>query len=408
MAEILSLRQVYLKEGMPFVNKLLDNFVVVSEKLNATRFCFEYNGPQGIQFFKKDGPISSIDRTMSSLYEGPIKFIESIPKEDMIKLPVGFKFGFRYFHNTKPANIVYDKIPLNGLVLTDIKNPSGKIIDDVSILNGISDLLRVEKPPVIWYGKLDKSQKTRILEYLRTPEDELVKRFKTDSFTKYIISILNPEIEATALKNDIEKPIDSIIFKFISDDTSEVFHSKVIDPVITQINRSNEEEREPQDLYGIILSDLVEYVKVTGLQKYGLKEEGEDARYLELICLIFQQYMKKYGYKYNGIEIDPLSFASVPEFDLNTGFIKDQKVRELLKESTINKHIFKILMSSFSKPKKKPSGTVTQMLIDDTIEIAKKIKDKVLETKKVGESTAFPTFEEFFSKKTDDSRGIKL
>jgi hypothetical protein len=160
----------------------------------------------------------------------------------MIKLPVGFKFGFRYFHNTKPANIVYDKIPLNGLVLTDIKNPSGKIIDDVSILNGISDLLRVEKPPVIWYGKLDKSQKTRILEYLRTPEDELVKRFKTDSFTKYIISILNPEIEATALKNDIEKPIDSIIFKFISDDTSEVFHSKVIDPVITQINRSNEEE----------------------------------------------------------------------------------------------------------------------------------------------------------------------
>ena len=65
-------------------------------------------------------------------------------------------------------------------------------------------------------------------------------------------------------------------------------------------------------------------------------------------------------------------------------------------------------MSSFSKPKKKPSGTVTQMLIDDTIEIAKKIKDKVLETKKVGESIAFPTFEEFFSKKTDDSRGIKL
>ena len=65
-------------------------------------------------------------------------------------------------------------------------------------------------------------------------------------------------------------------------------------------------------------------------------------------------------------------------------------------------------MSSFSKPKKKPSGTVTQMLIDDTIDLAKKIKDKVLETKKVGESNSFPTYEEFFTKKTDDSRGIKL
>lgn len=408
MAEILSLRQVYLKEGMPFVNKLLDGFVVVSEKLNATRFSFEYNGPKEIVFFKKDGIITSIDRTMSSLYEAPIRFIESIPKEDMIKLPIGFRFGFRYFHNMKPANIVYDKIPLNGLVLTDIKNPSGKIIDDVSILNGISDLLRVEKPPVIWYGKLDKSQKTRILEYLRTPEDELIKRFKTDSFTKYIISILNPEIESTALKDDIEKPIDSIIFKFITDDSNEVFHSKVIDPIITQINRSNDEEREPQDLYGIILSDVVEYIKVTGLQKYGLKEEGEDARYLELISQIFLQYMKKYSYKYQGIEIDPLSFASAPVFELNMNFIKDQKVKDLLEESTINKHIFKIIMSSFSKPKKKPSGTVTQMLIDDTIEIYKKIKSKVLETKKVGESDNFPTYEEFFKKRTEVKRIIKL
>jgi len=36
------------------------------------------------------------------------------------------------------------------------------------------------------------------------------------------------------------------------------------------------------------------------------------------------------------------------------------------------------------------------------------IKDKVLETKKVGESNSFPTYEEFFSKKTDDSRRVKL
>lgn len=405
MAEILSLRQVYLKEGMPFVNKLLDGFVVVSEKLNATRLCFERT-EGGLVFYKKDGKITSIDRTMSSLYEGPIKFIESLPKEDLDKLPTGFKYGMRYFHNTKPANISYDKLPLNGLVLTDIKTPKGKIVDDVSVLNGISDLLRVEKPPIIWYGKLDQSQKTRILEYLRTPEDELVKRFSTNSFTKYIISILNPELKSTALKDDIEKPIDSIIFKFISEESNEVFHAKAIDPVITQINRSNEEEREPQDLYGIILSDLVEYIKVTGLQKYGLKETDPDARYLELISQIYLQYMKKNGYKYAGIEIDPLSFASVPEFDLNTGFIKNEKVRALIKESTINKHIFKILMGSFQKPKKKPSGTVTQMLIDDTLEVSKKIKDKVEE--KVAESSSFPTFDDFFRKKEYESRQIKL
>jgi hypothetical protein len=406
MAEILTLRQVFLKDGMKFVNKLFDQFVVVSEKLNATRFCFERT-EKGIIFYKRDGQITSIDRTMSGLYESPIRYIQSLPKEDIEKLPIGFRYGFRYFHTTKPANITYDKIPLNGLVLTDIKSPKGKIIDDVSILNGISDLLRVEKPPIIWYGKLDQSQKTRLLEYLRTPEDELIKRFSTNSFTKYIISILNPELKTTALKDDIEKPVDSIIFKFISEDETETVHSKVIDPVITQINRSTDEEREPQDLYGIILSDLVEYIKVTGLQKYGLKTFGEEDRYIELICQIFQQYIKRNGYKYEGIEVDPLSFASVPEFDLNTGFIEDKKVRDLIKASTINKHIFKILMSSFNKPKKKPSGTVTQMLIDDVQEIATKIKEKLKDVK-IGEASSFPTFEDYYKKKIEEERKIKL
>ena len=31
-----------------------------------------------------------------------------------------------------------------------------------------------------------------------------------------------------------------------------------MDPIIQQINRTNDEDREPQDMYGIILSDIVE------------------------------------------------------------------------------------------------------------------------------------------------------
>ncbi len=405
MAEIQTLRQVFLNDGMKFVNKLFNQFVVVSEKLNATRFCFERT-ENGLVFYKKDGKITSIDRTMSSLYEAPIRFIESLPKEDIEKLPLGYKYGLRFFHTTKPANITYDKLPLNGLVLTDIKSPKGKVIDDVSILNGISDLLRVEKPPIIWYGELDQAQKTHLLDYLRTPENELIKRFNTDSFTKYIISILNPELKSTALKDDVEKPVDSIIFKFMNKDGTDITHAKVIDPVITQINRSNDEEREPQDMYGIILSDLVEYIKVTGLQKYGLKTFGEEDRYIELINEIFKQYIKKNGYKYEGIEVDPLSFATVPEFDLNTGLIDDQKVRDLIKASTINKHIYKILLSSFSKPKKKPSGTVTQILLDDVADIIKKMKEKIKNVN-VGESS-FPTFEDYFTKRIEEERKIKI
>ena len=166
MAEIQTLREVFRKEGLQFIHKLFGNFVIISEKLNATRFCFEKSENGELTFFKKDGKITSIDRTLSKLYDQPIEYIESLPKEVLDQLPSGYRFGFRYFHSTTPINISYDRTPLNGLVLTDIQNSKGKVVDDITILNPISDLIRVEKPPIIGYGKLDEVQKNRLMEYL--------------------------------------------------------------------------------------------------------------------------------------------------------------------------------------------------------------------------------------------------
>ena len=406
MAEIQTLREVFRKEGLQFIHKLFGNFVIISEKLNATRFCFEKSENGELTFFKKDGKITSIDRTLSKLYDQPIEYIESLPKEVLDQLPSGYRFGFRYFNSTTPINISYDRTPLNGLVLTDIQNSKGKVVDDITILNPISDLIRVEKPPIIWYGKLDEVQKTRLMEYLRTPEDQLEKRFKTDSFTKYIISILNPEMKKTALNSGIEKPIDSIMFKFLSDDRKEVIYAKAIDPIIQQLNRTNDDEREPQDMYAIILSDIIEFTKLNGLKKYALKETDPEKRYTELICLIFNDYVNKYGYRYEGVELDPLSFTNVPAFSLNTGLISDLKTRELLKDSSINKNIFKIMMTAFLKPRKKAVGLLTQLLIDDLKSMASKVKDKTENVEATKES-AMPTFEEYIAKKIEKSWSIK-
>jgi hypothetical protein len=212
-------------------------------------------------------------------------------------------------------------------------------------------------------------------------------------------------MKKTALNSDTEKPIDSIMFKFISDDRKEVIYAKAIDPIIQQLNKTNDEEREPQDMYGIILSDIVEFVKLNGLKKYPLKETDPEKRYVELVCLIFNDYIKKYGYRYEGVELDPLSFSNVPEFSLNTGLISDIKTRELLNTS-INKNIFKIMMTAFQKPKKKASGMLTQMLIDDLRDLSVKVKEKTDNVEAVKDS-AIPTFEEYFAKKTEKSWVIK-
>ena len=407
MAEIQTLNEVFRKEGLKFIHQLFDNFVIISEKLNATRFCFERDRDGNLLFYKKDGKITKIDRTLTKLFEEPIKYIESIPKETLDKLPEGYKFGFRYFHNKEPFNISYDREPLNNLVLTDIQNPKGKIVDDITMLNPISDLLMVSKPPIIWYGKLDKVQKTNLLEYLRTPEDKLISQFKTKSFTKYIISILNPEISKTALNNDIEKPIDSIIFKFLSEDKTTSVYAKLIDPVIQQINKTNIKGREPQDMYAIILSDVVEFIKINGLKKYPLKELDQEDRFIELVSLIFNDYIKKYGYRYDGVELDPLSFANLPEFNINTEIIDNEKTKEFLEESDINKNIFKIIMTAFSKPRKKPVGLMTQLLIDDLKDLSDKINNKSKPEEGSNGEIGMPTFEEYLNDKVQKSWTIQ-
>lgn len=409
MAEIQTLREVFRKEGLQFVHKLFDNFVIVSEKLNATRFAFEKNVDGTIEFYRKDGKITAIERTLNQIFEEPINYIQNLSPEILEKIPTGYRYGFRYFHSTEPINIKYDKIPLNGLVLTDIIKIEGnktKVIDDIVVQNGIADLLMVDKPPVLWYGKLDDVQKTRLTDYLRTSEENLLTKFQTTSFTKYFISIVNPSLKKTALNDDIEKPVDSIIFKFIGDSTTDIVYAKAVDPVIQQIIRTNDEEREPQDMYGIILSDIVEFVKINGINKYKLEDGMPDEKFVKLMCLIYNDYIKKNEYKFEGVELDALSFTTIPKFDLNSGFIPNLETRESIAKTSINKNLFKIIVSSFSKPKRKPTGTMTQLLVDDLKTLSDRIKTKI-DMPKSTANEGMMTFEDYLARKEEKMRTIK-
>jgi len=406
MAELQSLKSIFQREGLEFIQKLFNNFVIVSEKVGGARFAFEKQD-DGFAFYKKDGRITKVDRSLSSLYEQPIRYIETLSKDIQKEIPEGYRFGFRYFLNSKPATIQYDSMPLNGLILTDVQRSSdGKMIEDPKILQKISDLLTVQSPPIIWYGRLDEKQKEALLSFIKTPDSELTSLFKTTSFTKYVISILNPKLKKTALNNDLNKPIDSIIFKFISDENRETVSAKIIEPIIAEINKDKKIDREPTDMYGIILSDIVEFIKMTGLKQYALKETSHDDRFLELMCLLYNQYIEKNEYKFQGVEMDPLSFTDMPQFDLNIGFITNEKTREFLEKTKINKVIFRILVSSIIRPKKKATGTLTETLLQDLKLIVSKINNKV---DNVTEETkaSLETFEEYLQRKQESKYIIK-
>jgi hypothetical protein len=145
---------------------------------------------------------------------------------------------------------------------------------------------------------------------------------------------------------------------------------------------------------------------MTGLKQYTLKETDHDDRFLELMCLIYNQYIEKNEYKFQGVEMDPLSFTDMPQFDLNIGFITNEKTREFLEKTKINKVIFRILVSSIIRPKKKATGTLTETLLNDLKLIVSKINNKVdnvtEETK-----TGLETFEEYLQRKQESKYIIK-
>ena len=250
MAGIKYLSDIYEKKGKSFIESLFNKDVTVTENLDGSSFSFErdFTG-DNISFYKKDqdNPITRVDRILMKYYEKPINYIEALPDEIKSQIPKGWRFGMAYFPSTKPVRIEYDRIPKNHLILTHIisRDEFGDVIkniQDKEELDEWADKLGVERSPVIFQGKLNRDQKISIMDFLSTPLMDLKSKFKTESFTKYIVSILNRNLEKTTLGNDLRGSIDSLVFRFESDDEEEV------EQEIEEIPVEAEEEEEFQEI----------------------------------------------------------------------------------------------------------------------------------------------------------------
>lgn len=400
MSQIKTLQNIYQTEGLKFILDLFNDYVIISEKICGTRFSFKKLDNSNFEFYKKDAKITQIDRLLNSSFDEPINYILSLTEEQKNSILPLYTYGFRIIEKD-PIFVTYDNIPLNSLILTDVKNPNDKLIDDVNILNKIAKNLNVEKPPIIFSGKLDDAQKQNISNYLKLSEQDILIKFGDNSFTRYIISILNPTLNTTAAKTSIDLPIDSVIFKFIDLEKRTSILAKLVDPSVAQITAEYNDKKEIKDLYGIILGDIVEFILLKNLDLYKLKKIVEEERYLELVYFIFNDYIHRRQNKYSGL--DSISIPTiVKKFNVNSNMIFSQKTKELINGSEINRDILKIFISAFSKTKYKTSDTISQSLIDNIKKVKEKIESRVTknELNESSESAETLTFEEFIQQNT--------
>lgn len=408
MSGINHLYDLYNKKGKEFVDQLFNTYVTVNEKMDGSAFTFERDKETGkFKFYRRDqrNPITLVDRTLMKYYEKPIQYIESLPPHILEQIPRGWRFGLEYFANTKPVEITYDRIPKNHLLLSYVHEygDDGKIkktIQDKGELDNWADLLGVDRAPIIFQGYLTDDQKDKITDFLRTPFEGLVQKFKTQSFVRYIISTLNPKLTKTALNDDLDKDVEGIVFRFGEPSKeNEPVLAKMVDPVFTQMAKDKsmkQREDKPSDFLGIALMDVMNFILEKGVDDFRVDGDSEDERYISFMSDVFAKFLDKYSDKYRGADFEEPEYLKREEFRLNKDLVDDRRVLKYVNDDESFESLFKLMLNSFRKIKSRASGIVTKGMMEQMNLLIRDIKDYIEKPRKgkLNESS-FPSFLDF-------------
>lgn len=337
------LSQVLEKRGEKYVDTLLSENVVITEKIDTFRLIFEKKGDELI-FYKKDNtPITLIERVLTDIYEEALLEIPIITKE--AKIPEGYYFGLYYTPVERPLRIPYSKLPK--YILTDItkRDENNKVIEslDYDSIKEWAAVLCMGRPPIIFEGKLNAEQKNLLISYdLRQYDGEM------DTFSEMIHNIFNTSYSK-------ENIIEGVIIK--SGDKL----SQVISYEFDLLNEAYEKANESRDFYDIIISDLIEFLYDYNIPM--LEAESKDQLYLNIICNIFNNYCDKRTVN-EGIDE---KYLMPPQFGyngkLNKKLIENAETLEWINKAPIYEALFKVFVSSFRKVKK-PYGLLTEAIIN--------------------------------------------
>jgi len=405
MSGIKHLSDIFQDKGKSFIEKLFGKELTVTENLDGSTFSFErdFTG-NNISFYKKDqeNPITKVDRILMSYYEKPINYIDSLPESTKEEIPKGWRFGMTYFPNTKPVRIEYERVPKNHLILTHILirdefGETERTVQDKDELDKWADKIGVERAPIIFQGKLSEDQKLSIMDFISTPLMDLRNRFKTESFSKYLISILNPEIVKTTLGKDLHGEIDSLVFKFSDEGKDETILAKMVDPVFYEISKDRKATRSshfPSDIYSLCLIDVMNFILEKGVESFDAKGIEPEERYINFVFSVFKNFIYEEGERYLGVDFDKPEYLKSEEFALNKDLIQDTEVISYLDKDDSYIDILQMILNSFRKFKRKPHGFFTSGLINQFNQLVEEIASYINAKRKerIEESLGMPTF----------------
>jgi len=413
---MISLQNILNSEGQEFLDNLLNKEVIVTEKLNAATLSFqkritsEMDLNRKLTFYKGSGSnkkeITVADRVMTNFYSNGMTYLNNLSKIIIDKIPGNWTFVCKYFPNHQPSFINYSVLPKNNLVLSCIITSGGTKIDNEDDLRPWAEMFDIAFQEPIFKGYLSEYQKDQLNDYLKNNTSK-------ESFSRFIITLLNPNLTHSLYQNDgFDAPIDGFIFKFISDDgITKPISAKLIDPYMTNLIMKNKSNKGFKDNTDVLLSDFTVFMTSQDMDSIILKSDDDAQRYLELFYKLFNRYIKYRKSLLDDFDVDTndiVKEAINTEFDVDLDKISNETTKKLLKENPEFKSIFKTLLGSFKS--KKPDDYKSLVMSPGVVrlfnEVVDKINDKV-STREEEKDMSFSSYLDAIHKKDINTLDIK-
>lgn len=337
-----------------FLNNIEDKELIVYEDIQGSKIYVKFDGERFIIKPRnlKNDELSFVDLAIQKYYNISYAFFHSLPKYITDILNQNHWFCFEYLPDTKPAHTHYNKVPKNNLILTSIVKKGHHVFNYEEILE-YSKLFDVDPLPVIFKGKLNDKQIEVLKLFIKTKEEDLSFVFGDVNFSEFFYNILNPNIDNSFLMKN-GKYNDNLEKIIIRIDGNDKYTFGILNPMYTRNKDDNQTEHS--HVFSLIIISFLEFLQLKKINTYKPTGLTKDEVYINLISKLFNEYIANMKDDIEGWDFFVPNFIKDDKFKINVNLISNKDTQNLIKSSIKIEYIYKVILGSFNKYRKKPIG----------------------------------------------------